>query len=156
MSDSIGIKSIAVFGSVKKSILKKFDVKGDVYYADFNWDTILDLAKNKDVQYKDVPKFPEVRRDLAMLIDTSVNYEQLEQLAFTTEKKLLKRVNLFDVYEGDKIESGKKSYAMSFILQDENATLTEKQIDSVMENLQKVFEDKAGAKIRANQGFVKT
>jgi phenylalanyl-tRNA synthetase beta chain len=145
-----GNTGIVYFGKVKKAILKKFDIKGEVFYAEFNWDAIIKLVKNNSVKYKEVPKFPEVRRDLAMLIDRTVTYEQLEQIAFAAEKSLLKKVNVFDVYEGDKIEPGKRSYALSFILQDDNATLTDKQIDSVMQKLQRAYEEKAGAKIRSN------
>ena len=99
--------------------------------------------------YTEVPKFPEVRRDLAMLIDRSVKFDQLEQLAFQAEKGLLKNVNLFDVYEGDKLPEGKKSYALSFTLLDENATLTDKQIEKIMEKLIKTYQEKVGAEIRS-------
>ena len=98
--------------------------------------------------YSEVPKFPEVRRDLALLIDKAVKFEQLEQLAYQSEKNILKNVNLFDVYEGDKLPAGKKSYALSFILQDENATLTDKQIEKIMEKLMKTYVEKVGAEIR--------
>ncbi|MBI3502629.1 MAG: phenylalanine--tRNA ligase subunit beta [Bacteroidetes bacterium] len=141
-------KKIVELGFVKKSFLKKFDIKQDVFYADFNWDIILDLSKNISIQFKEIPKFPEVRRDLALVVDRNMKYDLLESLAYQTEKNLLKNVNLFDVYEGDKIESGKKSYALSFILQDENATLTDKEVDSVMEKLMKTYKEKAGAEIR--------
>ena len=95
-----------------------------------------------------MPKFPEVRRDLALLIDTAISYAQIEELAFQTEKKLLKAVNLFDVYEGEKLEAGKKSYAVSFIIQDENSTLEDKQIEKIMDKLISTFKEKLGAAIR--------
>ena len=98
--------------------------------------------------YKELPKFPEVRRDLALLIDKAVKFEQLEQLAYQSEKNILKQVNLFDVYEGDKLPSGKKSYALSFTLQDDSATLTDKEIEKTMEKLMKVYQEKVGAEIR--------
>src|SRR5690606_15829064 len=121
-------KTLVELGSISKSLLKYMDIKQEIYYADFNWDVILDSLKKVNIMYSEVPKFPEVRRDLALLIDKTIRFEQLEQLAYQSEKSLLKAVNLFDVYEGDKLPAGKKSYAISFTLQDENATLTDKQI----------------------------
>ena len=141
-------KTIVEFGSVSKSILKLMDIKQEVFYADFNWDLILDAVKKTNVRYTEVAKFPEVRRDLALLIDKTIKFEQLEQLAYQSEKNILKSVNLFDVYEGEKLPSDKKSYALSFILQDENATLTDKQIEKIMEKLMKTYKEKAGAEIR--------
>jgi phenylalanyl-tRNA synthetase beta chain len=143
-------KVIAEFGAVSKSLLKIADVRQEVFYADINWDVVLEALKKKTISmYVEVPKFPEVRRDLALLIDKSVKFEQLEQLAFQAEKNLLKAVGLFDVYEGDKLPEGKKSYAMSFTLVDENATLTDKQIEKIMEKLMKTYQEKAGAEIRS-------
>lgn len=142
-------KKLVEFGSIAKSILKQMDIKQEVYYADFNWDLVQEaVITGKLLMYKEVPKFPEVRRDLALLIDKAVQFEQLQQLAYQTEKGFLKEVNLFDVYEGDKLPAGKKSYALSFILQDENATLTDKQIEKIMEKLMKAYQEKAGAEIR--------
>jgi phenylalanyl-tRNA synthetase beta chain len=142
-------KMIAELGPVSRAVLKSMDIKQEVYFADFNWDLVLDaITKSKTLMYAEVPKFPEVRRDLALLIDKSIKFEQLEQLAYQAEKGLLKSVNLFDVYEGDKLPSGKKSYALSFILQDDNATLTDKQIEKIMEKLMKTYQEKAGAEIR--------
>lgn len=142
-------KVLVEFGEVAKPISSKLmDIKMPVYYADFNWDLILEAMKKTSIMYSEVPKFPEVRRDLALLIDKAVQFEQLEQLAFQSEKSLLKNVNLFDVYEGDKLPNGKKSYALSFILQDENATLTDKQIEKIMEKLMKTYQEKVGAEIR--------
>lgn len=141
-------KTLVEFGTVSKSVLKLMDIKQEVLYADFNWDLILEAVKKSNVMYTEVPKFPEVRRDLALLIDKAIQFEQLEQLAYQSEKSMLKNVNLFDVYEGDKLPAGKKSYALSFTLQDETATLTDKQIDKIMEKLMKTYQEKAGAEIR--------
>jgi phenylalanyl-tRNA synthetase beta chain len=149
LSLSSNKRTIAEFGQVSKALLKIGDVKQAVYYADIYWDVVMDLLKKKKtLMYTEVPKFPEVRRDLALLIDSSVKFEQLEQLAYQAEKNLLRSVNLFDVYEGDKLPAGKKSYALSFILQDEQATLTDKQIEKIMEKLMKTYQEKAGAEIR--------
>jgi phenylalanyl-tRNA synthetase beta chain len=148
MSYSSDKKKLVELGIVSKPILKMMDIKQDVLFADFNWDAIAEVSKKANVMYAEVPKFPEVRRDLALLIDKAIKFEQLEQLAFQSEKKLLKAVNLFDIYEGDKLPAGKKSYALSFILQDENATLTDKQIDKTMETLMKNYQEKVGAEIR--------
>ncbi len=148
LTSSNNKKILVEFGSISKSVLKLTDIKQEVFYADFNWDLIIDAVKQINVMYSEVPKFPEVRRDLALLIDKAIQFEQLEQLAYQSEKKILKNVNLFDVYEGDKLPAGKKSYALSFILQDETATLTDKQIDKIMEKLIKTYQDKAGAEIR--------
>jgi phenylalanyl-tRNA synthetase beta chain len=141
-------KVLVEFGTVAKSVLKLMDIKQEVFYADFNWDLIIETVKQTNVRYAEVPKFPEVRRDLALLIDKAIQFEQLEQLAYQSEKSILKNVNLFDIYEGDKLPAGKKSYALSFILQDEAATLTDKQIDKIMEKLIKIYQDKASAEIR--------
>lgn len=142
-------KAIAEFGAVSKAVLKSMDIKTEVLYADINWDLVTEaVKKGKTLMYTEVPKFPEVRRDLALLIDKAIKFEQLEQLAYQSEKSLLKSVNLFDVYEGDKLPSGKKSYALSFVIQDENATLTDKQIEKIMEKLMKVYVEKVGAEIR--------
>lgn len=147
---SKGKLAIVRYGRVPKALLKKMDVSGEVWWADFHWENILKtVASAKGITYKEVPKFPAVRRDLALVLDSAVEYKAVEELAYQTEKQLLREVNLFDVYEGDKIGSGKKSYAVSFILQDENATLTDKQIEKVMEKLTKVYTEKLGAAIRS-------
>ncbi|RLD62930.1 MAG: phenylalanine--tRNA ligase subunit beta [Bacteroidetes bacterium] len=136
------------FGSVNKKILKAFDIKTDVFYADFDWDAVLKILKTKKVSYTEIAKYPEVKRDLALLLDKKIRFEQIKTLAFNTEKKLLKKISLFDVYEGNKIGEDKKSYAISFILQDPFKTLTDKQIDKIMNKFIKVFDNELGAKIR--------
>lgn len=142
-------KKLVEFGNVSRSLLKLMDSKQEVFYADFNWDVVLEaIVADKSLMYSEVPKFPEVRRDLALLIDNTVQFEQLQQLAYQAEKNLLKEVSLFDVYQGDKLPAGKKSYALSFILQDETATLTDKQIEKIMEKLMKTYQEKVGAEIR--------
>lgn len=141
-------KHLVSFGLVDKSICKKMDVNAEVFYADFNWDNVLSLVGKTKLEFTEIPKFPAVRRDLALLLDKKVTYKELEELAFTTERKILKAVNLFDIYEGDKLEKGKKSYALSFTLQDEEATLNDKQIDNVMQKLIKTYTEKLGASLR--------
>ena len=118
------------------------------FYADFDWDVIVKLAGSNSITFSELPKFPEVRRDLALLLSNEITYSQMQELAYQTEKKLLKDVNLFDVYEGEKLEAGKKSYAISFLLQDENSTLNEKQIQKIMEKLMTNYKEKLGAVIR--------
>ncbi len=135
------------FGSIKKSILKHFDIKQEVFYAEFNWDLILKLMSNK-IKFQDIPKYPEVRRDLSLLLDSNCKFEDLYKIAFQTEKSLLKNVNLFDVYEGKNLPEGKKSYALSFIIQDTTKTLTDVQIDKIMNKLQGAFEKELGASLR--------
>lgn len=143
-------KEIVRFGRVAKNILKALDISGDVYFADFDWDAVLSLLTTaKEIRFVEVPKFPSVRRDLALVLDKKVAYKEVEELAWQTEKNLLKEVNLFDVYEGEKIGTDKKSYAVSFILQDVSATLTDNQIEKIMEKLTKVYTEKLGATIRA-------
>ncbi len=135
------------FGTVKKSILKHFDIKQDVLFADFNWNLILKLINNK-IKFTDIPKYPEVRRDLALLVDKNVAFDSIYNIARQTEKSLLKGVNLFDVYEGNNLPEGKKSYAVSFMLQDTTKTLTDEQIDKIMNKLQKNLETEVGASLR--------
>ncbi|MCX6232263.1 MAG: phenylalanine--tRNA ligase subunit beta [Bacteroidetes bacterium] len=141
-------KRILIFGSLQSKLLLSFDIKQAVYYADFQWDNIIKMIPGAEVEYTEVPKFPEVRRDLALLINKEVSFAEIEQLAYQTEKNLLKNVNLFDVYEGEKLEAGKKSYAVSFIIQDKEKTLNDKQIDGIMNRLIKVYSEKLGAVIR--------
>ena len=141
-------KVIVELGMLTKNVLNAFEIKQAVCYADFNWDLIISLMESHQIQYKEVPKYPEVRRDLALLVDKNVKFEDLQKLAFKTERNILKKVSLFDVYEGEKIEKGKKSYALSFILQDERKTLTDKLIDKTMRKLQGAYEREVQAVIR--------
>lgn len=141
-------KQIVEMGIVSKKIRSKFDIKADVYYLEMNFDAFLRLTKNHKVTVEELSKFPEVRRDLALLVDTQVTFSQLREIAFSVEKKLLKNVTLFDVYEGDKLPVGKKSYALNFVLEDTTKTLTDQVIDRVMSNLIREFERRAGAQIR--------
>ena len=144
---TIGNDTLVELGVVRKPILKHFGIKQEVFYADFNWALILKLVSTK-IKYTEIPKYPEVRRDLALLIDQNVTYESIYTLAKQTEKTLLKDVNLFDVYEGQNLPEGKKSYALSFIIQDNSKTLTDTQIDKIMSKLQNNFETELGASLR--------
>ncbi len=143
-----GGKQLAVMGIVDRKQLKKFDIDNEVYFADLNWQNILSEIKKHKITYSEISKFPEVKRDLALLLDKQIPFAEISKIAFNTERKLLKKMYLFDVYEGKNLESGKKSYAVSFILQDESKTLTDNQIDAIMSKLIKNFEEKLGAKIR--------
>ena len=144
---SLGKDTIVEIGVVKKSILKHFGIKQEVFYADFNWAAILKLISNK-IKFTEIPKYPEVRRDLALLLDQAVTYESIYTIAKQTEKSLLKNIDLFDVYEGQNLPEGKKSYALSFSIQDSSKTLTDEQIDKIMSKLQKNFETELGAVLR--------
>ena len=135
-------------GVVNPKIAKSFDLKQEVFFAEIDFDRLLKTTKKHKVAAEELSKFPEVRRDLALLVDKGVTFAQLREIAFRTEKKLLKNVALFDVYEGDKLPEGKKSYALSFILEDKTQTLNDKMIERTMANLQKQFEVCAGAQVR--------
>ena len=141
-------KLLGTIGRIGRETLKKMDIKQPVYYADLNWTLLLKQYPTKEVLYQEVAKFPEVRRDLALILRKEVTFAQVEQAAMQCEKKLLKRVSLFDVYEGKGIADGFKSYAVSFILQDKDKTLNDKQIESTMAKIQKTLETQLGAKIR--------
>ena len=141
-------KVLCEMGTVSHKLLKKVDIDQDVFYADINWNNLMRAIKKNETLYHDISKFPSVSRDLALLIDKSVEFEQIEQIARQTEKKLLKSVELFDVYEGKNLPEGKKSYAVSFVLQDENATLNDKQIDKLMQKLIANLQNKLDAKLR--------
>jgi len=148
MSLALGKKKMVDFGLVKKSILKHFGISQNVLFANFNWDNVIEMTKHNNITFKSIPKYPEVRRDFALLLDHNISFEDIYNLSKQTEKQLLKNVNLFDVYEGANLPDGKKSYAVSFTLQDENKTLNEKQIDKIMSKLQTNFEEKLGAELR--------
>jgi len=148
LSLSLGKTKLVDYGIVKKSILKSFGISQDVLFADFNWGNIIEVAKRNKIKFTDIPKYPEVRRDFALLLDQSVSFEDIHKIAKQSEKQLLKNVNLFDVYEGKNLPKGKKSYAVSFTIQDEHKTLTDKQIDKIMSKLQANFEKQLGAELR--------
>ena len=141
-------KRVVCFGKLGQKLCKSFGVKSDVYAADFNWDLILELSERNKTKYKEVSKFPEVRRDLSLLIDKSVSFDKLQKIAKQADNKILKSVSLFDVYEGNKLPVGKKSYALSFVMADKNKTLTDKCVDMVMKKLMDSFKEKAGAELR--------
>ena len=145
----LGNLTIGTVGMVHKKLLQAYDLKAPVYYADFNWNKVMIAIRSNKITFEELPRFPEVRRDLSMVLDKTIKFEQIRSLAAKTERKLLKRVNLFDVYEGDKIAQGKKSYAVSFILQDLEKTLTDQQIDGIMNKIAQSLEKELGAQIRA-------
>ncbi|MDV7187521.1 phenylalanine--tRNA ligase subunit beta [Lutibacter sp. TH_r2] len=145
---SLGKIKLVDLGVVKRSINKEFGIKQEVLFADFNWENVLKVGGKSTVKISELPKFPAVKRDFALLINEEVTFKEIYNLAFQAEKNLLKEVDLFDVYEGDKLEAGKKSYAVSFLLQDENKTLNDKQIDKIMQKLQQTFEKNVGAILR--------
>ena len=141
-------KVLVSLGLVGKAALKRFDIKQEVFYADLNWDAILESVSTHNVAFKEIPKFPEVTRDFALLLDDSVSFQKVYEIAWNTEKKLLKKVNLFDVYTGNNLPEGKKSYAVSFTLMDEKKTLTDKQIDKIMGKLLAQYQKELGAELR--------
>lgn len=143
----LGNDILVEYGVVKKSVLKHFDIKQEVLFADFNWALILKLLSNK-IKYVEIPKYPEVRRDLSLLLDDNITFDSIYTIARQTEKSLLKDINLFDVYQGKNLPEGKKSYAVSFTIQDNTKTLTDVQIDKIMGKLQKNFETELGASLR--------
>ncbi|MBO5276127.1 MAG: phenylalanine--tRNA ligase subunit beta, partial [Alistipes sp.] len=144
-----GPRTVVEMGIVAPEILRRFDIKQGVYFAEIDFDLIVRSAKKQKIAVEELSKFPEVKRDLALLVDKGVTFSELRNIAFATEKKLLKRVTLFDVYEGDKLPAGKKSYALGFTLEDKNQTLNEKTIEKTMANLQRQLENKAGAQVRS-------
>ncbi|MGB0776494.1 MAG: phenylalanine--tRNA ligase subunit beta [Flavobacteriaceae bacterium] len=143
-----GKVKLADLGIVKKQILKVFGIKQAVFYADVDWSNVLDSVKNHSIKVQELPKFPAVKRDLSLLLDEQIQFGELYNIAFQTEKKLLQEVDLFDFYEGDKLPKGKKSYGLSFVLQDPEKTLTEKQISKIMTKLQSAYEKQLGASLR--------
>ena len=141
-------KRLAVAGTVASSLLKKFDIKQPVFLAEVEWSVLFELVKRDKIKYKELPRFPEVRRDLALLLDESVSFADIRKTAFQTARGILRQVNLFDVYRGPKILSDKKQYAVSFVLQDEEKTLTDAAVEATMAKLLKAFESKHGAILR--------
>ena len=144
-----GAQVLVEFGKVQPKLKKSFDIKNDVYFADFQWDNILKALKNAKVGYEEVSKYPSVRRDLALVLDATVKFGDISAIAQKAAKKLLKDVNLFDVFEDEsKLGAGKKSYAVSFVFEDKEKTLNDKEIEKVMDELIKTYESKLGALIR--------
>ena len=144
-----GPRTVVEMGIVAPEILRRFDMKQPVYFAEIDFDLIVRAAKKQRIAVEELSRFPEVKRDLALLVDKGVSFSELRNIAFATEKKLLKSVTLFDVYEGDKLPEGKKSYALGFTLEDKNQTLNDKMIEKAMANLQRQLEAKAGAQVRS-------
>jgi phenylalanyl-tRNA synthetase beta chain len=147
-SFSINQKPLLNIGRLNSGILKQFDIKQEVFYAEVDWSTLLREVKPDSVKFSEISRYPEVRRDLALLLDKSVKFSDIETLANRNGKGILRSVNLFDVYEGEKIEAGKKSYAVSFTMQDDQKTLTDNDIEKLMKRLADVFEKELGAVIR--------
>ena len=145
---SLGKKKLVEFGIVTKQIRKEFGIKQEVLFADFDWLTILSISGNKKIKVSNLTKFPSVKRDLALLLDEKITFKEIYDLAFQSERNLLKDVDLFDVYQGEKLPEGKKSYAVSFVLQDKNKTLEDRQIDKIMLKLQQSFENNLEAVLR--------
>jgi phenylalanyl-tRNA synthetase beta chain len=143
-----GEKLLAVVAALNKKLLNEFDIKQDVFVADINWEMAIKLLPKGDLSYRPVSKFPSVRRDLALVVDKEVSFEEMKSKALNAERKLLKSVGIFDIYEGDKIPEGKKSYALSFVLEDNDKTLTDKVIDKAMKRIQKVLETELNAVLR--------
>ncbi len=141
-------KILAELGNVAGKLLRKADIDNEVYYADIHWDNVVAAVKKKTVTYQEISKYPSVSRDLALLVDKSVKFEEIEQIACQSAKKILKSVELFDVYEGKNLPSGKKSYAVNFVLQDDSKTLADKQIDAIMSKLVANLKSKLGAELR--------
>ncbi|HYX09053.1 MAG TPA: phenylalanine--tRNA ligase subunit beta, partial [Bacteroidales bacterium] len=141
-------KALVEFGAVAPKILNQFEIEQEVFFAEFHWDQVLNQLKNHEIKFEAIPRYPEVKRDLSLLLDENVRFGQLRDLAFKTEKVLLKEVSLFDVYKGKNIDPGKKSYALSFVLQDKTKTLKDKQIDKIMNSIMQAFEKELGAKVR--------
>ena len=145
---SLGKKKLVEFGVVNKKIIKEFGIKQEVLFADFDWSTLLSISGKKTMKVSNITKFPSVKRDLALMLDEKVTFKEIYDLAFQSERNLLKDVDLFDVYQGDKLPEGKKSYAVSFVLQDKNKTLEDRQIDKIMQKLQQSFEKNLKAVLR--------
>ena len=145
---SVGKNSVVEFGSLKPAVLKSFGISQSVFCANFNWDNLLKVINQQAIKFKSISKYPEVKRDFSLLINEDITFETLYKLAKQTENNFLKDINLFDVYTGDKLAKGKKSYAISFTLQDKNKTLNDVQIDKIMSKIQKRFESELGAELR--------
>ena len=141
-------KVLVNYGMIHPKRTKVFDIDKPLFFAEFNWDLLVRKSAKQTILYREISKFPEVKRDLAMLLDKQVTFAQVKQVALRTEKKLLKSISLFDVYQGKNLPEGKKSYAVSFVLLDDTKTLTDKQIDKMMQSFMSAFERELGAQIR--------
>jgi len=149
LSYSSGKKLLAEIGTLNPNQLKLFDIKAPVYYADFKWDALMRMLGQVDLRYRELPRFPEVRRDLSLMVDKKISFAEICDVAHRAERKLLKQINLFDVYESDKMESGQKSYAVSFTLQDMEQTLTDTQINQTMQRIAQALVKETGAVVRS-------
>ena len=141
-------RRLGTMGVVNNKVAKALDIDTEVYYAELSWTVLMKEIKNKKVTFSEISKFPAVKRDLALLLNKQVTFAEIEKVAFDSDRKLLKEVTLFDVYEGKNLPAGKKSYAVSFFLQDENKTLNEKQIETIMKKIQTNLEQKLEAQLR--------
>jgi phenylalanyl-tRNA synthetase beta chain len=141
-------ESLVAIGSIAKKLRSAFGIKQEVYAAEIAFDVLMKMQVQHKVMYAELPKYPEVRRDLALVVDEAVTFDQLRRVAFKTEKRLLKQIGLFDVYRGDKLPDGKKQYAMSFVLQDTEKTFTDQQIEHIMQQLLNSFTKEVGATLR--------
>ena len=141
-------KLVAEAGRISKTYLAKFDISQDVYWAHIEWDYLLKIIKAHTIAFHELPRFPSVKRDLALLVDRSIKFSQIRDIAFSTEKNLLHDINLFDVYENDSLGKNKKSYAVSFHLRDDFKTMTDKNIEKIMNNLIRAYESELNAQIR--------
>ena len=139
---------IADYGVVSPQLCTAFDIDQEVLYGDLRWSRLVESARGQEIVFQDIPKYPEVRRDFALLVEDGIPFREILEIARKTERKLLQDVRLFDVYTGDSLPDGKKSYAVSFYLQDPQKTLKDKQIEKTMERLQKAFESELGAELR--------
>jgi phenylalanyl-tRNA synthetase beta chain len=141
-------KTFATLGTVSKKLLKAFDIKQQVFAAEISWPVLFEIVRRNRVKYKEMPRYPEVRRDLALLLDENVSFSELRKTAFQTEKQMLKNVSLFDVYRGDKIPAGKKQYALNFVIQNPDQTLTDNDVERIMGKILGAFENKHRAALR--------
>ena len=142
-------KTVAIVGEVKPEVLKYFDIKQNVFYAEVDCLVLQKIQQNNKIVFEDLNKFPEVNRDLALLIDKNITYEQIEQVSFRTEKRYLKSMNLFDVYQGKNLDAGKKSYAIRYVLSNKEKTLTNDEITRIMDKLVAAYERELNAKLRS-------
>jgi phenylalanyl-tRNA synthetase beta chain len=148
MRYAAGSLEVASFGKVSKKYLAMFDIRQEVFYAEIDRENLIRLISSRTIRFRELPRYPWVRRDLALLVDKSVKFSQIRDIAFRTERNILREVDLFDLYESKEIGTDKKSYAVSFILHDERQTLTEKNIEKTMNALVKAFERELGATLR--------